>query len=187
MYIDESGVILLASGSLHTIPGLSVPMLDTRVLSHQISSASFPSMCASVHFPSLSQSMQTHVPNLPHMKPCVSHSTPSHLCEESLAPSPPWPPPLPTFHARRDLITQKLVQRRIVCFYGISARTAVNLGLLLQPPLGPVQAVEGLSPPQPSLLHLCPASWASTSAQDHRVLLGTHLNGKAGEVLSVKR
>lgn len=44
---------------------------------------------------------------------------------------PSWLPPLPTFHARRDLITQKLVQRRIVCFYGISTRAAVNLGLLL--------------------------------------------------------
>lgn len=56
---------------------------------------------------------------------------------------PSWLPPLPTFHARRDLITQKLVQRRIVCFYGPGTRAAVNLGWLLEPPLGTVQAVGG--------------------------------------------
>ena len=83
---------------------------------------------------------------------------------------PSWPPLLPTFHARRDLITQKLVQRRIVCFYGISARAVVNLGLLLQLPLGTVQAVGGLSPLYPALLHLCPAAQGSNSAQDPRAL-----------------
>lgn len=124
---------------------MSVPILGTRVLLYQDLSASLPSVSARLHFPSLSQCMWIHVLNLPHMKPCVSRSPSSHLCEESLAPSLPGHPhsPLPTFHARRDLITQKLVQRRIVCFYGISARAAVNLRPLLQPPLGTVQARGG--------------------------------------------
>lgn len=142
------------------IPGLSVPILGIRVLSHQDTSASLPSMCASLYFPSLSQYTQLPVPNPSHVSPSPS----SHLCEESLAPSPPGHPHFPTFHARRDLITQKLVQRRIVCFYGISARAAVNLGPLLQPPLGTMQAIGGLSPPHPTLLHLCPDAWASTPA-----------------------
>lgn len=93
---------------------------------------------------------------------------------------PSWLPPLPTFHARRDLITQKLVQRRIVCFYGPGTRAAVNLGWLLEPPLGTVQAVGGLSPPHPTLFHLCPAAWASTPTQKTRALFGTYLNGVGG-------
>lgn len=54
-----------------------------------------PAMRVSLHFPSLSQGTQTHVPNLTHMKPCVSGSPSSHFCGESLAPSPPGYPHSP--------------------------------------------------------------------------------------------
>lgn len=46
-------VILLASESLYMIPGFSFPILDTKVLSHQDPSASLPTMCVSLHVPSL--------------------------------------------------------------------------------------------------------------------------------------
>ena len=41
---------------------------------------------------------------------------------------------------------------------------------MLQLPLGTVQAVGGLSPLYPALLHLCPAAQGSNSAQDPRAL-----------------
>lgn len=72
-----------------------VPVLGSGVLSHRDSSASLPSMCAWLHFPSLSQCMHIPVPSPPHMKPCVSHSPSSHLFKESLAPSPPGHPHSP--------------------------------------------------------------------------------------------
>lgn len=150
VYTDYPGVILLASGSLCRIPALSLSRAQgcCHIRTH------LPPCLPRVHdciFHLCHSACRSLSPSLCHMKPCVSHSPSSHLCEEFLAPLPFWPPPLATFHARRDLITQKLVQRRIVCFYGIRARTAVNLGLLLQPPLGTVQAVGGLSPPHPPL------------------------------------
>lgn len=93
-----------------------------------------------------------------HMKPCMSHNPSSQgRLWTVLGTLPSWPLPLPTFHARRDLITQKLVQRRIVCFYGISTRAVVNLKPLLQPPLGTVQAMVRECSPLYSLW-----SWAST-------------------------
>lgn len=67
-------------------------MLGTKVLSHQDPSASLPAVRVSLHFPSLSQGTQTHVPNLTHMNLCVSSGLSSHLCGESLAPSPPGSP-----------------------------------------------------------------------------------------------
>lgn len=78
------------------IPGpnfVPCPNLGTKVSSHRDPPASLP--CVTLRFPSLSQCTQMHVPNWTPMKPTMSYSSSSHLCGESLAPSPPGYPHSP--------------------------------------------------------------------------------------------
>ena len=71
-------------------------------------------------------------------------------------------------------MTQNLVQRRIVCFYGISARAAVNLKPLLQQLLNTVRTLKGLSPLHPLSL------WAATPVWDLTTRVCIHLSKGQG-------
>lgn len=76
-------------------PRFVCPHPRHRVLSHQDSFTSLPSMCESLYFPSLLQCMPILVPNLLHIKPCVSPNSPPMSVKN------PWHPPLlatPTPH-----------------------------------------------------------------------------------------
>lgn len=118
-------------------------------------------VCASLYFPSLSQCMQISVPNLPHMKPCVSPSSSSYLCKESLAPSPPATP-TPHFPCQErsnytEISTEKdrlllWHQRQGSCKSGAAAAAAS----------GHCAGCRGTLTPHTPLLHVCPAAWAST-------------------------
>lgn len=133
------------------------------------------SVYASLVFSSLSWCMQTHVSNpcevIYVLKPLLPGKTLWGVLGTLLSRL----PPLPTFHARRDLITQKLVQRRIVCFYGISARAAVNLESLLQQLLSIVRthSEEAFTSSALSL-------WANTTVQDLTTHVGTPLSKGQG-------
>lgn len=138
----HTGAILLGSGSLCRTPALSLSWAQGGY--HIRTPASLHSLCMISLFHPCHSARDPCAQAPPHETMCVPQPLLPPSVKSPWHP-PSWPPPLPSFHARRDLITQKLAQRRIVCFYGISARAVVNLGLLLQPS-GHCAAVGGLSP-----------------------------------------
>lgn len=85
VYTDYPGVILLASGSLCRIPALSLSWAQgcCHIRTH------LPPCLPCVHdciFHLCHSACRPLSPSLCHMKPCVSHSPSSHLCEVLGAP-----------------------------------------------------------------------------------------------------